>query len=407
MTKRDYYEILSVSRTSTTDEIKTSYRKLAMKYHPDRNPNDNEAEEKFKELAEAYEILSNTGKRQRYDQFGHQGINGGGSQGFSDINDIFSQFGDIFGGRSGGSGGSIFDEFFGGGGGSSRRQNNNRGSDLKIALKLSLEEIADGVEKTVSLKKLKTCTTCNGTGAKGEKGYSNCTHCNGSGEVRHVSRSIFGQVVNVSMCTYCSGEGRIIKEKCSDCHGEGLKKEETKIKLDVPAGVQEGNYIPLRGQGNAGKRGGQNGDLLVFIEEEEHKYFVRDEDDIYYDLEISIVDAVVGADLVVPTLNGKVKLTVDPGTQSGSFLRMKGKGIKTLNGYGRGDEIIRINVHIPKKINSDEKKILNDLSRSENFKPRASKFKDDDNEDNNSKNSKSSDKKSKKQDKGFFKTVFS
>ncbi|MBK8981375.1 MAG: molecular chaperone DnaJ [Ignavibacteria bacterium] len=402
MTKRDYYEILSVSRTSSTDEIKTSYRKLAMKFHPDKNPGDSEAEEKFKELAEAYEILSSPEKRQRYDQFGHQGVNGGGYQGFSNINDIFSQFGDIFGG---GRGGSIFDEFFGGGSRSAGRQNNNRGSDLKINLKLTLEEIAEGVEKTVSIKKSKACATCQGTGAKSESGYSNCSHCSGTGEVRHVSRSIFGQIVNVSMCSYCNGEGRIIKEKCHDCRGEGLVKSEVKIKINVPAGVQQGNYIPLRGQGNAGKRGGQSGDLLVFIEEEQHKFFIRDEDDIFYDLEVSIIDAITGADMVVPTLAGKAKLTVEPGTKSGSLLRMKNKGIKSLDGYSRGDQIIRVNIHIPKKISSEEKKLLLELSKLENFKPRSEKFTDDD--EDSGKDKKSHGKKSKKEDKGFFKTVFS
>ncbi|MBS1518177.1 MAG: molecular chaperone DnaJ [Bacteroidetes bacterium] len=399
MTKRDYYEILSISKTATIDEIKSSYRKLAMKYHPDKNPGNADAEEKFKELAEAYEILSDPTKRNRYDQFGHQGVNGG-YHGFDNINDIFSQFGDIFGG---GRGGSIFDEFFGGGSRGSRSENNNRGSDLKINLKLTLEEIAEGVEKTISIKKSKSCSKCNGTGAKDENSYSRCTHCNGTGELRQVSRSIFGQFVNVSMCNYCNGEGRIIREKCTECHGEGLTKAESKIKINVPAGVQEGNYIPLRGQGNAGKLGGSSGDLLVFIQEEQHKYFIRDEDDIFYDLEISITDAILGADIVVPTLNGKAKLTIDPGTTSGSLLRMKGKGIKSLNGYGRGDQIIRVNIHIPKKVSSAEKKLLTELSKTENFKPRAVKISDSEPEAEK----KSGGRKTKKEDKGFFKTVFS
>ncbi|MDQ3019706.1 MAG: molecular chaperone DnaJ [Bacteroidota bacterium] len=392
MTKRDYYEILSVSKTSTVDEIKSSYRKLAMKHHPDKNPGDKESEEKFKELAEAYEILSDPNKRQRYDQFGHQGVNGsGGFQGFDNINDIFSHFGDIFGNFGGNrsSGGSIFDDFFGGGSRSSSQQN-NEGSDLKISISLTLEEIAEGIEKTVKVKKYKNCTKCEGSGAKANSGHTKCSNCNGSGEIRQVTRSMFGQFVNVTMCNVCHGEGRIIKEKCEECHGEGRIKSESSIKINIPAGVEEGNYIPLRGQGNSGIRGGQPGDLLVFIEEEKHKYFVRDGEDIYFELEVSIVDAVMGADVIVPTLTGKAKLTVEAGTQSGKLLRMKGKGLKNLNGHGRGDEIVRVNVHIPSKINSKEKELLRELGTSENFKP---------------KNTHSA--KEKKTEKSFFKTVFS
>lgn len=389
MTKRDYYEILSVGKTSTTDEIKSSYRKLAMKYHPDKNPGNAEAEEKFKELAEAYEILSDPNKRQRYDQFGHQGVNGG-AHGFDNINDIFSQFGDIFGGfgRGGSSGGSIFDEFFGGGQRGSRREQNNQGSDMKINLKLTLEEIAEGVEKTIKVKKLKTCGSCEGTGAKSKSGYAKCTHCNGTGEIRQATRSIFGQFINVSMCNFCGGEGRIIKEKCDECNGEGRVKTESTIKVSVPHGVSEGNYIPLRGQGNAGLRGGHPGDLLVFIEEEQHKDFVRNEDDIYYNLEISITDAIMGADVVVPTLTGKAKLTIEPGTESGKLLRMKDKGIKHLNEHGRGAQIVKVNIHIPKKITAKEKELLKELSKSENFKPRNTHSKE------------------KKSEKNFFKNVF-
>lgn len=368
MTKRDYYEILSVSKTASVEEIKTSYRKLAMKYHPDKNPGDKIAEEKFKECAEAYEILSDPSKRQRYDQFGHQGVNGTGFQGFDNINDIFSHFGDIFGGFSGGRG-SIFDDFFGGSGSAGRQ--NNGGGDLKISLKLTLEEIAEGVEKTIKVKKFKSCKKCEGTGAKHGSGHTKCTQCNGSGEIRQVSRSMFGQFVNVTMCRSCNGEGRIVKEKCDECHGEGRVKSESTIKVNVPAGVQEGNYIPLRGQGNVGLRGGRPGDLYVHIEEAEHRYFVREGDDIFYDLEISIIDAIMGAEVVVPTLNGKAKLIIDPGTQSGKLLRMKNKGIKSLNNYGRGDQIVRVNVHIPSKLNAKEKELLRELAKHENFKPRS------------------------------------
>lgn len=389
MTKRDYYEILSVSREASFEEIKSSYRKLAMKHHPDKNPGNTESEEKFKELAEAYEILSDPNKRQRYDQFGHQGVNSGsGFQGFDNINDIFSHFGDIFG-NFGKGGGSIFDDFFGGGNTSSGRQQSNEGSDLKINISLSLEEIAEGTEKTIKIKKYKTCSKCKGTGAKSQSGYSKCSNCSGTGEIRQVTRSMFGQFINVTMCNICHGEGRIIKEKCDVCHGEGREKTETSIKINIPSGVQEGNYIPLRGQGNTGVRGGSPGDLLVFIQEEKHKNFVRDGEDIYFDLEVSIIDAIIGAEVIVPTLTGKAKLTIEPGTQSGKLLRMKGKGIKSLNGYGKGDQIVRVNIHIPSKLNSKEKELLKELSKSENFKPRASH-----------------QKKEIKEEKSFFKNVF-
>lgn len=388
MTKRDYYEILSVSKSSSPDEIKTSYRKLALKYHPDKNPGNKEAEEKFKELAEAYEVLSDPVKKQRYDQFGHQGVNNSGFQGFDNINDIFSHFGDIFGGFGGSGRGSIFEDFFGGSGSRSSHENLNRGNDLKISIKLTLEEIAEGVDKTIKVKRYKSCIECSGTGAKSQSGYEKCRQCEGTGEIRQVSRSMFGQFINVTMCRTCNGEGRIIKERCDECNGEGRVKSETTIKVKVPSGVQEGNYIPLRGQGNSGIRGGSNGDLLVFIEEEKHKDFIRDEDDVYYELEISIADAIMGAEVIVPTLNGKAKLTVEPGTESGRLLRMKEKGIKHLNGYGRGDQIVRINVHIPKKINAKERELLKELSKSENFKPKHTVSKKD------------------KSDKGIFKKVF-
>lgn len=372
MTKRDYYEILGVGRNASSDEIKSSYRKLAMQYHPDRNPGNKEAEEKFKECAEAYEVLSDSQKRQRYDQFGHQGVDSTGFHGFDNINDIFSHFSDIFGGFGRG-GGSIFDDFFGG---SSSRRSRSRGipgSDLKISLKLTLEEIADGIEKTLKVRKYKPCKTCGGTGAKSGSGYTTCTYCNGTGEIRQATRSIFGQFINVSECHHCNGEGRIVKEKCPDCSGEGRIKSESTIKVNIPAGVVEGNYIPLRGQGNSGGRGGENGDLLVFIEEAQHKFFARLNDDIIYELDISFPDAVMGVDVVVPTLKGKAKLKVEAGTQAGSVLRMKEKGIKHLNGYGRGDQLVKVNIITPKKISSKEKDLLKELSKSDNFNPKKTK----------------------------------
>jgi molecular chaperone DnaJ len=368
MTKRDYYEILGVSKNASNDEIKTAYRKLAMKYHPDRNPGNKESEEMFKEGAEAYEVLSDSQKRQRYDQFGHQGVNQGGFSGFNDVNDIFSHFGDIFGGFGGG---SIFDEFFGGSSSSRRRSRSHGipGSDMKITLKLTYEEIADGTEKTVKIKKLKTCGTCSGTGAKPGSGHITCSVCNGTGEIRQVSRSIFGQFVNVSECHNCHGEGKIIKDKCPNCNGDGREKSEETVNVKVPSGVSEGQYIPLKGKGNAGMRGGHAGDLLIFIEEAKHAYFIRDNDDIILNLSISISDAILGADVVVPTLNGKAKLKIEPGTQSGSILRMRDKGIRHLNSSGRGDQLVKIHVFIPKKISAKEKSLLKDLEKSDNFNP--------------------------------------
>jgi molecular chaperone DnaJ len=380
MTKRDYYEILGVSKGASNDEVKSAYRKLAMKYHPDKNPGDKESEEMFKECAEAYEVLSDPQKKQRYDQFGHQGVNSTGFSGFDNVNDIFSHFGDIFGGFGGG---SIFDEFFGGGSSRGRRRSQGvAGTDMKITLRLSYEEIADGTEKIIKIKKLKTCKTCNGTGAKSSAGYVTCSVCKGAGEIKQVSRSIFGQFVNVSECNNCNGEGKIVKDKCTECHGDGRTKEEETETIKIPAGVSDGQYLSLRGRGNAGARGGHAGDLMIFIEEEKHEYFIRDNDDIIYNLRISISDAILGIDAVVPTLNGKAKLKVEAGTQSGSVLRMRDKGIRHLNSGGRGDQLVKIHVFIPKKISSKEKTILKELGKSENFVPEA------------------------KNDKGFFKSVF-
>ncbi len=370
MTKRDYYEILGVSKSSSDTEIKASYRKLAMKYHPDRNPGDKEAEENFKEAAEAYEVLMDPNKRARYDQFGHAGMRGTGfDQGFSNVNDIFTHFSDIFGG------GSIFDEIFGQGG--SRRHSGRhkqpgiQGNDLKITLRLTLEEIAEGVEKTLKVKRYEKCSYCSGLGAKSTSGTAECTTCHGSGEVRTVSRSMFGQFVNIQVCPTCNGEGRVIKEKCHNCTGEGRERKETTIKVKIPAGVSTGNYIPLRGEGDAGIRGGGSGDLIVLIEEQEHKHFVREEDDIHYDLTISITDAVLGIEVEVPALGGNVMLKIESGTQPGKILRLRDKGIKHLNHSGRGDQLVHINVYIPNKLNSEEKEIFKKLSKSERIKAKS------------------------------------
>src|ERR1051326_1116525 len=370
MAKRDYYDILEVQRGSTQDEIKKAYRKAALKDHPDRNPDNKEAEEKFKEAAEAYEVLSDDAKRHRYDQFGHEGLRPGADyHGFNDINDVFSSFSDIF---WSGVGGSLFEEVFSGGrgrGSRARAQGGAPGSDLKIRLKLTLEEIATGVEKKLKIKRWKTCDTCTGSGAQPGSTKTTCTVCNGTGEVRHVSRSVFGQFVNISTCSNCNGEGKLIKDKCPTCGGEGRVQGESTIKVTVPAGVSEGNYIPLRGQGNAGLRGGQPGDVIVILEEEPHKVFTRNGEDVLLDLLISFPDASLGTEVEIPTLSGRARLKIDAGTQSGRILRMRDKGIPELNGGGRGDQLVRVNVWTPVHMSKEEKEMLKQLSRSVNSKP--------------------------------------
>lgn len=370
MTKRDYYEILGVSRSAPPDEVKKAYRQLALKHHPDRNPGNKEAEENFKEAAEAYEVLSDPEKRNRYDRYGHQGMRGTNFHEFTDINDIFSAFGDIFGG---GTGGGIFDEVFGGGQRGRRRsgphQQGTPGSDLRIKLALTLEEIAEGVEKKIKVKRQKKCDTCSGSGAKPGSSKSNCPQCNGTGEIRHVSRSMFGQFVNITSCAYCGGEGKIIKDPCSSCRGDGRTPGETTIKVNVPAGVSEGNYLTLQGQGDAGRRGGPAGDLIVLIEEKPHEHLKREQNDVIYDLLISFPTAVLGGDVEVHTLTGKSKLSIEPGTQSGRILRMRDKGIPHLNSYGRGDQLVRINVWVPTKLNSQERELLKKLNSEEHITP--------------------------------------
>ncbi len=367
MTKRDYYEILGVSRSASKDDLKKAYRKLAMQYHPDRNPGNKEAEEKFKEAAEAYEILNNDEKRARYDRYGHEGVRGSGfgSQGFSDINDIFSHFSDIFGGGS-----SIFDDFFGtsSGRGRQRRGSGVPGSDLRVNLKLTLEEIAEGVSKKIKIKKQVTCDKCKGTGAESGTSKKTCPICHGSGEIKTVSRSVFGQFVNIQPCNNCNGEGEVVDTPCKKCLGDGRYSDEVTVNIDVPAGVHEGSYMTLRGEGNAGKRGGSAGDIIVVFKEQEHEYFVREEDDIIYDLTISFPEAVLGTEVDVPTLNGKARLKIDPGTPPGKLLKMRDKGIKHLNHSGHGDQIVRITIDVPKKLNTKEKDLLKELAELPNFK---------------------------------------
>lgn len=368
MGKRDYYEVLGVSKNATKDEMKKAYRKLAMKYHPDKNPGDKESEEKFKEAAEAYDVLSNDDKRAKYDRFGMDGLRGS-AEGFSNANDIFSHFSDIFGGAFGGS--SIFDDFFGGSGqGRSSRGGRTQGvpgSDLKVSLKLTLEEIASGTTKKIKIKRYKTCQSCSGTGAK-SGAFKTCPTCKGTGEVRQVSRSLFGQFVNIAPCNQCSGTGRIISDPCKACSGEGRVLGEDTIKINVPAGVSDNSYMTLRGEGNAGKMGGSAGDIIVIFKEAPHEFFKRDGDNVVYDLFLSYPELVLGTEVEIPTLNGRAKLRIEAGIQPGKYLKMSQKGIEHLNAHGAGDQLVRINVYVPKKINQKEKDLLKELKDMPNIK---------------------------------------
>jgi len=355
MAKRDYYEVLGIDRSADADEIKRAYRKLAMQYHPDRNPGDKEAEEKFKEAAEAYEVLSDSEKRQRYDRFGHDGLKGGaggfGGFGFDfDLSSALRTFMEGFGG---------FEDFFGG---SSGRKGPARGSDLQIRLKLSLQELASGVEKTVKIKRMERCQSCGGSGAASSNAVRTCQRCHGTGQIRQVSRSIFGQFINVSPCPVCGGRGSVITEKCSSCGGKGIKPAEAVLKVKIPAGAAEGNYITLSGEGNTGPNGGGAGDVYVFIQEKEDDIFTRHGDDVLYVLNISIPQAVLGDDVEVPTLTGKAKLRINPGIQSGTILRMRGKGIPHLHGRGVGDQLVRVNVWIPDRLSKDAKELFAKLA---------------------------------------------
>lgn len=369
MSKRDYYEVLGVGKTASKDEIKKSYRKIAMDNHPDRNPDNKAAEDRFKEAAEAYEVLFDDEKRAKYDRFGHGGLKSGQDfHGFSNINDIFSHFGDIFGG---GGGSSIFDDFFGGTGQRSRgrgRSKGTPGSDLRVNLKLTLEEIATGTTKKIKIKKFVRCPDCTGTGSEGGSSLKSCNVCNGSGEVRSVSRSVFGQFVNIQPCANCQGEGQIVDKPCRKCRGDGRVSEEVTVKINVPAGVTESSYMTLRGEGNQGLRGGNAGDIIVVFQEEKHEYFTREGDDVMYDLYVSYPEIVLGTEVDVPTLTGKARLKIEAGTQPGKLLRMREKGILHLNSHGAGDQLVRVNILVPKKINSKEKEVLKQLADLPNMK---------------------------------------
>jgi molecular chaperone DnaJ len=366
MSKRDYYEVLGVSKGAPADEIKKAYRKQALKYHPDRNPGDAEAEEKFKEAAEAYEILSDQQKRQRYDQFGHAGMSGaGGGAHFTNMDDIFSHFGDIFSDFG-------FGGFSGGGFGGSRRgggQRVNKGSNLRVKVTLNLEEIAKGAEKKIKVTKYIPCDTCDGSGAKGSDGFTTCSTCHGSGQVTRITNTLLGRMQTASACPTCNGEGKIIKNKCNTCYGEGIVKGEDVIKINIPAGVGEGMQLNVAGKGNAARRGGVNGDLLIVIEEKKHPELIRDGNDLLYPLYLSIPQATIGDTVEIPTVEGAVKIKIEPGTQPGKILRLRGKGLPEVNGYGKGDLLVNINVWIPTQLTKEERKIIEKMAASENFIP--------------------------------------
>lgn len=374
MAKRDYYEVLGVPKNAEDTAIKKAYRKIAMKYHPDRNPDDKSAEEKFKEAAEAYEILSDADKRARYDRFGHAGVsqNGGGGFGGSGgmtMEDIFSQFGDIFG-----DGGSPFESFFGGGGGGGRtRSRGKRGSNLRVKVKLTLEEIANGVNKKIKVKKQVNCKTCNGSGAKDSNSVSTCSTCRGSGYVRQVRSTFLGQMQTTVSCPNCNGSGQMITAKCGTCRGEGRTVGEDTIELDIPAGVSEGMQLSLQGKGNSGSMGGPNGDLLVSIVEIEHPRLQRDGMNLIYELYLNFADAALGTSVEVPTIEGKVKIKIPAGTQAGKIFRLKGKGLPAVQSYGKGDQLIHTSIWTPKKINEEERKLLEKLRKMPNFDPQPGK----------------------------------
>ncbi|MBM3445590.1 MAG: molecular chaperone DnaJ [Bacteroidetes bacterium] len=371
MAKRDYYEVLGVAKSASADEIKKAYRKVAMQYHPDRNPGDKAAEEKFKEAAEAYEVLSDQEKKAKYDRFGHAGLNNrggfGGGQGMN-MEDIFSNFGDIFGD-------DIFGSFFGGGGARQRggKARGTRGSNLRIKLKMNYEEIAKGANKTVKVKKYTSCTTCSGSGAKDKNSVQNCSTCSGTGQVRKVTSTFLGQMQTVGTCPTCNGEGSTITNKCTSCKGEGRVYTEETINIDIPAGVQDGMQLSLSGKGNIGERGGSSGDLIVLIEEESHPELQRDNLNVIYDMHVSIPDAIFGSNVEVPTIDGRAKIKIPPGTQSGKIFRLKGKGFPSINSYERGDQLIHVNVWTPQELSNEEKEMMEKLKDSKNFQPQPEK----------------------------------
>lgn len=370
--KKDYYEVLGVDRSASADDIKKAYRKLAIKYHPDKNPGNKEAEEKFKEAAEAYSVLSDAEKKARYDQFGHAGVEGAGpdfSGGFGNLNDILNDlFGDAFGGGFGGFSG------FGGFGGGTRQQRVSRGRDIRVRVKLTLEEIANGVEKEISIEKSVPCTECSGKGAKNSSDIKTCPACNGTGEVQRVTNSFLGQTITRSTCQQCNGEGKIISNPCRNCSGSGLVRKRETIKVRIPAGVEAGMQLTLQGQGHAAKNNGINGDLLVVIEEQEHPNLKREGNNLYYTKIISVPDAILGSETEIPCLDGNYRIKVEPGTQSGKVVRLRGRGLPSVNGYGGiGDMYVKFAVWIPKKLDKEDKALIESLRGKESFKPDPSK----------------------------------
>ncbi len=368
--KKDFYEILGVSKSASADEIKKAYRKVAMQFHPDRNPGDKPSEEKFKEAAEAYEILSDQDKRGQYDRFGHSAFGqgrGGGGFGGMNTEDIFSQFGDIFGD-------DMFGNFFGGGGRSrGGRSKGVRGNNLRIKIKVNFEEIAKGATKTVKVKKYVSCNTCNGSGAKDKNSMQTCGTCGGNGQVRRVQNTFLGQMQTVTTCPACNGEGNTITNKCTVCKGEGRVFGEETVTLDIPPGVQDGMQLSMSGKGNIGERGGPAGDLIILIEEEQHEYLQRDGLNVAFDLYISFPDAVFGTQIEVPTIDGRAKIKIPPGTQSGKIFRLKGKGFPGINSHEKGDQLIHVNVWTPQHVSSEEKNILEQMQSSQNFQPHPDK----------------------------------
>ncbi len=367
--KRDYYEVLGVERNANADEIKKAYRKAAIKYHPDKNPGDKEAEEKFKEAAEAYDVLSNPEKRARYDQFGHAGMSGAAGGGYGggfsgggfSMEDIFSQFGDIFGGHFGGG----FSGFSGGG--RSRSRSTNRGTDIRVKVKLTLAEIAAGTTKKLRITKNIACDKCGGTGANGANGYSTCSTCNGTGVVTRVENTFFGRMQTQSVCPACGGTGKVITSPCDKCNGEGTVKGSEVVEIKIPAGVGEGMVLTVAGKGNAARHGGVNGDLLVVVEEERNPQLVRDGDDLIHNLNITVTTALLGGEVEVPTIEGKAKIKIAPGTHAGKVLRLRGKGLPSVNGYGHGDILVVVDITIPSKLTAEERRLVEQLAQQPSF----------------------------------------
>ena len=372
MAKRDYYEVLGVDKNASADEIKKAYRKLAVKYHPDKNPGDKEAEDKFKEAAEAYSVLSDADKKAKYDQFGHAGVDGSApdfSGGFGNLNDILN---DLFGGGFGGFGG--FGGGFGGGRGGQRQQKVYRGRDIRVRVKLTLEEIAKGVEKEISIERSVPCKDCGGKGAKNASDIKTCSACNGTGQVQRVVNTFLGQTVTYSTCQQCGGEGKVISNPCRSCGGTGLVRKRETIKVKIPAGVEAGMQMNISGEGHAAKNNGVNGDLLVVIEEQEHPNLKREGNNLYCTKIVSLPDAILGGEVEVPGIDGSYKIKVEPGTQSGTVVRLRGRGLPTVNGYGgTGDLYVKIAVWIPKKLEKDDKAVIESLRNKESFKPNPTK----------------------------------